>query len=379
MLATSVVALPALADVTLYDYTEATSAYEDAYLSGSANISRNRSDAQTAYDMKLDLRLDKVLSSPNRDTTFKVDGSGLVSRSGTSGAKSTDSYTVGLSATMDNYFTPGSKGAFWFGNGSVRANSSSNDLETKLGLGLGYGRVVNVTPMAKAIRLVDSLVAQGSISRKPSKAGYNQIANIIAKEAEYASKYGRKVYQQHWLSDIESALKGAGVVSGNLNAAAVLEARRVMVDERISTRKLGWKVRAGLSYIGTNFDGLTNKPGLELGAEYHKPLNNRTQFSNVAVATAILDNATDAYNLTNKMSLTHEIDDRIDWENSWTLDYNKADKGSDVTTNTLSSTFLYQLTNSLDYSVTANVSNTNGTANDGTDRSLLMGIRYRLK
>lgn len=379
MLAVSSTCLPALADVTLYDYTEATSAYEDAYLSANANISRSRNDSQTAYDMKLDVNLDKVLSSPNRDTTFKLDANGLVSRAGTAGAKSTDSYTVGLSATMDNYFTPGSKGAFWYGSGSVRANSASDDLETKLGLGLGYGRVVNVTPMAKAIRLVDSLSAQGSIKGKPSKAAYNQIANIIAKEDEYASKFGRKTYQQHWLGDIEGALRSSGVISGNLNAAGVLEARRVMVDERISTRKLGWKVRAGLSYIGTNFDGLTNKPGLELGAEYHQPLSNQTQLSSVAVATAILDNATDAYNFTNKVSLTHEIDDRIDWENSWVLDYNKAENGNDITTNTLSSTFLYELTNSLDYSITANISDTDGTANDGTDRSLLMGIRYRLK
>lgn len=378
-LAISAASVPALADVTLYDYTEATSAYTDAYLSGSANLSRSRNDAQAAYDMKLDANLDKVLSSPDRDTTFKLDGSGLISRAGTADADSTDTYTVGLSATMDNYFKPNSKGAFWYGSGSLRANSESDDLETKLGLGLGYGRVVNVTPMAKAIRLVEALVMQGSIARKPSTAVHNQIANIIAKEDSYASKHGRKDYQKFWLGAIESTLRSAGVLSGNLNAAGVLETRNVLVDERISTRKLGWKVRAGLSYIGTNFDGLTNKPGLELGAEYHQPLSNRTQFSTVAVATAILDTATDAYNFNNKMTLTHEVDDRIDWENSWTLGYNKASSGGDVTINTLSSTFLYELTNSLDYSITANVSHIDGTSNDGVDRSLLMGVRYRLK
>lgn len=371
--------LPALADVTLYDYTEATSAYEDAYLSGNANITKSRSDAQTAYDLKLGINYDKVLSTPKRDTTFKVDGNGLVSRSGTAGATSTDVYSAGASATIDTYFREGSRGGFWYGSGSVRANSASDDLETKLGVGLGYGRVVNVTPMAKTIRLIEALSHQGSISSKPSKAVHNQIANIVAKEAEYASKHGRKDYQKFWLGDIETLLKNSGVLAGNLNAAGILETRDVLVDERISTRKLGWKVRAGLSYIGSNFDGIKDKPGLELGAEYHKPLSNRTQFSNEAVATAILDTAKDAYNFNNKMTLTHEVDDRIDWENSWTLDHSKAQTGNDVTTNTLSSTFLYELTNSLDYSVTAKIANTDGTANDGTDRSLLMGIRYRLK
>ena len=240
--------------------------------------------------------------------------------------------------------------------------------------------MVNVTPMAKAIRLMDALKYRGSINRKPSKATYNDVAHIIAKQAEYASKYGRKDYQKYWIADIEKALQGAGVLSGNLNAVGVLEARQVLVDERISTRKYGWKVRAGLNYVGSNFSGIKNKPGLELGAEYHRPLSNRTQFSDEATLSTIFDSdAADAYKLRNRMTLTHEVADRIDWENAWTLDYDKIDGGKDVTTNTLSSTFLYELTNSLDYSVTAKVTNTDGTANDGTDKSINMGIRYRLK
>ena len=376
----SAVTLPALAEVTLYDYTEATSAYEDAYLSASANLSKSRNDAQAAYDLKLNGNYEKVISTPKRDTTFKVDADGLVTRSGTKGAKSDDSYTASTSATIDNYFKENSKGAFWFGKAAVGTSSESDDLDTSLGIGLGYGRVVNVTPMAKAIRLVDALKYRGSITQKPSKAAYNEIAHIVSKEAEYASKYGRKDYQKYWIADIEKALKGAGVLSGNLNAVGVLEARQVLVDERISTRKHGWKVRAGLNYVGSNFSGIKNKPGLELGAEYHRPLSNRTQFSNEATLSTIFDsNASDAYKFRNNMTLTHEVADRIDWENSWALDYDKIDGGKDVTTNTLSSTFLYELTNSLDYSVTAKVTNTDGTTNDGTDKSINMGLRYRLK
>ena len=373
--------IPAMADVSLYDYTEATSAYEDAYLSASANVSKNRGDAQSGYDLKLKGDYEKVISTPKRDKTFKLNADGHVNRASTAGAKSTDAYTAGASTTIDTYFREGSKGAFWFGKASVGASSASNDLDTALGLGIGYGRVVNVTPMAKAIRLVDALIQAGSIRRKPSKAVYNQIAQIIAKDSEYASKYGRKNYQKSWIGDIESALRSAGVLSSsNLNAAGVLGIRQVLVDERISTRKLGWKVRAGLNYVGSNFSGIKNKPGLELGAEYHRPISNRTQFSNEAVLSTVFDNtASDAYKLKNQMSLTHEVDDRIDWENSWTLQHDKISGGSDITTNTLSSTFLYELSNSLDYSVSAKLTDTNGTSNDGLDKSINMGIRYRLK
>lgn len=374
--------LPVLAEVTLYDYTEANSAYEDAYLSGSANLSKSRTDKQAAYDLKLDADYEKVFSTPKRDTTLEFTGNGLVTRAGTEGAESADSYTAGAAATIDTYFEEGSKGAFWFGKASVGADSEQDDLATALTVGLGYGRVTNVTPMAKAIRLVNSLAEQGSISSKPSKAVHNEIAKIISVESEYQSKHGAKpkYYQKHWIGDIEKVLRGSGVLSGNLSATGILQARDTLIDERISTRKIGWKVRAGLSYIGTNFEGIKNKPGLELGAEYHHPISNSTQFSNEAVINTIFDSdASNAYTLKNRMSLTHEVDDRIDWENSWTLDYKKLDGGADQTINTLSSTFLYELSNSLDYTVSAQVSNTDGTANDGTDRSLNMGIRYRLK
>ncbi len=94
-LAISSISVPLLADVTLYDYSQATSAYEDAYLSASANIAKSRNDAQSAFDFKLKGNYDKVISTTLRDTTLKANADGLVSRSGTAGAKSNDSYTVG--------------------------------------------------------------------------------------------------------------------------------------------------------------------------------------------------------------------------------------------------------------------------------------------
>ena len=85
------------------------------------------------------------------------------------------------------------------------------------------------------------------------------------------------------------------------------------------------------------------------------------------------------------MDLTYEVDDRIDWENSWDLTYvsnDLDDDDSDVTTNTLTSSFIYELNNTLDFTTSLSVSNTDGSLdedNDGTDRSLNMGLRYRLR
>lgn len=375
------------ADISLYDYDEATSSYEDAYFTLDMNVGENREDAQSSYNIDLGVDYDRVLSSPDRDLTLKLNTDGNISRAGTSGANSTNSYNIDTSITVDNYFTPGSKGAFWYGSGRVQADDSFDDLQTKLSGGLGYGRVTNVTPMAKAIRLVDELRERGSISATPSKAVYNQIAKIISRESEYKSKHGAraKFYQQYWLGDIEQVLKSSGVAS-SLNAVGILGARDVLVDERISTRKYGWKVRAGLAYVGTNFEGLKDNPGIELGGEYHKPLSNETQFSNVATLLTTFDDKT-SYTVDNNMSLTHELDDRLDWENNWNMNYNhSATDSDDVTTNTLTSKLIYELGNSLDLTLSAKVKNSDGNntlstgeREDGTDHSVNFGVRYRLK
>lgn len=375
----------AQAEVTLYDYKEGTSAYEDAYVAGALDFRKSRGDEQNAYSLNLDASYDRTISTPDRDVTYGGGVLGTVNRSGAKGAESVDTYKADAGIKVDNYFVPGSNGGFWYGAAAVAKDSSIDDMFTSATVGVGYGRVTNVTPMAKAIRVMDELVRRNVLRSKPSVSVYQDVARIIAKESEYRSRYGSDDYEIKWISDIEAVIMQSGLTN-NFGATGALKVRDVLIDENISTRRIGWKVRAGLSYIGTNFDGLTDKPGLELGGEYHLPLSNQTQFSNEAVFNAILNDGDDAYNFNNNLSLTHEIDDRIDWENNWNINYAKnTQNGDDVTTNILSSTFAYEIANSLDFTTTASLTNVNGssstdvTKKDGTDRALTMGVRYRLR
>ena len=133
-----------------------------------------------------------------------------------------------------------------------------------------------------------------------------------------------------------------------------------MGNERISTRKHGWLVRTGIGAVLSDYDGETGKPALEVGAEYHRPLSNQTQFSNEAILTTTLKDSNSSYNVKNHMSLTHEITDVIDWENKWVVDYSKSDNVDAITNHTLSSAFNYELSNQLDYNVIATLVKTDG-------------------
>ncbi len=376
-------AAPAMAEVTLFDYVEPSSAYEDAYVSGRLNINSGN-QAQTSHDLNVDANYERVFSSADRDVKVNGDVQASSKRDGTAGATTQENYIGTGSVSANNYFQPGSKGAFWYGDAEVGVKKGADDPRVKAGVGVGYGRVVNVTPMAQAIRLVEALRDKNKLNGDLTKEEYNQLANVIAKESEYRSKYGAADYQQNWVADMEAVMKASGKVNGELGAAGILKAYDVLVNERISTRKHGWLVKAGVSEVVKDYDGGSSKPALDVAGEYHRPLSNRTQFSNEASASAILKDSDNSYTAKNNMSLTHEISDRVDWLNSWAIDYDHNDiTGRDTTTNALSSTYRYYLSNKLAFDTVAAVTKVNdqitGNGNDEVDKSLFMGVTYRLK
>ncbi|SFF85919.1 DUF481 domain-containing protein [Neptunomonas qingdaonensis] len=357
-------------NVTLFDYEEASSAYEDAYINANFDAKSGNQD-QSSYDLDLSLDFEKVLSTPDRNTAFSFDGETTKSRGGNAADKSVSNYQAFGSVQVDNYFEPNSNGAFWYGKGDVGLQKGADDPRITATLGLGYGRVVNVTPMARAIRMVEALTERNILTQTPSLAAYKAVANIIAREDEYRSKYGAEDYEINWIQDIEAAL------GGGIGAAGAIKSYDVLVNERLSTRKHGWLVRAGVGAVLKDYDGSDGNPLLELGAEYHRPLSNATQFSNEALLTAILDDDDNSFTVTNNMTLTHEISDRVDWENSWVLTHIDYENAEDVTNNELSSSFYYYISNSLKFDVTVSLEDYE--ANDEVDKNLSMGLTYRLK
>ncbi len=366
--------------VTLFDYNKADSSYEDAYLNGTLNVG-DKEGEKTSYDLKLGVDYEKASSTA--DTTIKYDAgiNGQVSKSGADDAERTENYQGHASATYDKYFNPQTSNAFWYGKGEVKVQQKQGDdyaglkhPEVKLTGGVGYGRVVNVTPMAKTIRLVEALVENGNLARVPSASSYQKIAQIIEREDAYRKKFSDARYAQYWIRDIQKAL---GV---NLGASGTIRAYDVLTKEKISTRKYGWDVRAGLGATVSDFNGNSGKPLLELQGNYYYPISNKTQFSNEAKLSTIIDDDDGSYTFTNDMGVTYELTDRVDWENKWNLSYIDNKNAPDVTSNMLSSAFLYELSNSLDYEAKATLSHTKvEDADSATDKGLYMGIKYRLK
>lgn len=362
------------APVTMYDFDEATSAYEDAYLDAQFNLNGGNQD-QTSYNGYINLDYEQVFDSPDRTTKLDFVGTGSRSRGPNATDESVSNYQALGAITNDMYFQPNSDGAFWYGKGEVGVQKGMEDPFTKVTVGLGYGRVVNATPMAKSIRLIEALQERGLLGNV-GKETYIAVADVISREEEYRSRYGLEDYLEYWIQDIDALL-------GNVGARGAIRSYDVLENERISTRKYGWLVRAGVGAVISNYDGSDSKPVLEIGAEYHLPINNLLQFSEEAIFTAILDDNDNGYVFANDMSLTYEFSDNVDWENGWLLTHSEYEHSNDITTNTVASTFRYYISNSLSLSLTGLLEDTedniDGNGNDDIDRALLFGVTYRLK
>ncbi|KJG06580.1 hypothetical protein UB33_08420 [Photobacterium angustum] len=368
--------------ISMFDYDEATSAYEDAYLDAQFDL-RDGNQDQASYNAIASANYDRVFSSANRNTRIEFVGDINISQGPNSNDERKENYQALAALTNDMYFSPKKNDFFWYGKAEVGAQTDMKDPFTKLTAGLGYGRVINATPMAKAIRVIQSLQEHGLLGGNVSRETYQNVAQVISREAAYRSRYGSADYAEYWVEDIGRAL------DNQLSARGAVSSYDVLINERISTRKYGWLVRAGGGAVITNYDGSETKPALEVGAEYHYPINNQTQFSNEAILTAILDDGNNGFNATNTMSLTYELRDNIDWENAWLLTYAASDKTEDLMTNSLRSTFRYYVSNSISVSVTGGLSKTednidydgttNTNRNDDIDTTFHVGLTYRLK
>ncbi|KJG59691.1 hypothetical protein UA38_00505 [Photobacterium kishitanii] len=369
-------------EITMFDYEEATSAYQDAYLNAQFDLQSGNQD-QTSFSTDASANYDQVFSSADRNTRINFVGDTSMSRGSNSDDTTKKNYQALASLTNDMYFNPTRNNAFWYSKAEIGAQTDMVDPFTKLTVGLGYGRVVNATPMAKTIRVVQELQERGLLTGSVSRSTYQDVANIIAREPEYRSHYGSADYAEYWVEDIGKAL---GVTLG---ARGAIKSYDVLVNERISTRKYGWLVRAGVGAVLTNYDGSDTKPALELGAEYHYPISNQLQFSNEAILTAVLDDGDNGFNASNAMSLTYELRDNIDWENTWLLNYSESDGSEDLMTNSLKSAFRYYVSNVISLTLTAGLSKTedhidyDGTPqtdrNDDIDKTVQLGLTYRLK
>lgn len=369
--------------IQLTDYVFPDSEWEEAYVEARGNIQSGNQD-QTSYDLYLNGNYDYNATSLPRNLRFSADGLFDYRRGSNDDDDTEKYYEFNASGAVDTYFNENDK-LFWYGSGDIGYRDDADDMFIQVGAGLGYGRVINATPLAYALRVAEELREHGVISGNISDDTLLKMAQVIDRENEFKSKYGLEEYEPYWYKEIEAVLNAAGALANKaLGAEGALHMQRVLEDEFITTRKHGWVVRGGVGYVIQDYSGDDSDPAINAQFEYALPIGLQSQFTNIFDYATIFADDTN-HNFRNRMSYTYEFSDTIDWENVWNFTYIVPGDSDmdDVYTNALSSSVRYYLTNRLTAGITVSATyvedNVDHNNNDDWDFGTFFDLRYRLK
>ncbi len=377
--------------VELTDYIVPNSFYEAAYISGALNAASSTEGDQAQYNSNLQANYEQRRSTLPVSWQLSVDTFGSAKRGSTEGDEQESQYQLDLGASYDRYFNAQDP-LFWTAGvdfSSAGGSAAVSQSDADLNLGIGRGRIFDATPLARVLRIQEELQRYELIEAEIADDLLLEMAKVVAKEAEYRSEYQAtqvegtdKGYQAYIVADLEAILNREKLLVGNsLGAVGALRIAEVLFDESVSPRKHGWVARAGLAVSRNETDGVVEEsdPALSLDFEYAQPYGYRGQLTN----TARFVPSSDRTRVSNSLSYTYEVTDTIDWENTWDWRLVDNELGSD-STHTLSSRYVVQVTESLNYTLGMELSRRDGFDEDKNeieraDSALTMSLRYRLR
>ena len=248
----------------------------------------------------------------------------------------------------------------WFAFSEVAAEGSKDfdQIASNLTLGAGYGRYINATALAKAVRIEEHLIKDNVIKGHLPKETMINIANIIEREDEYKNLYGADVYETQWFADIEKEIQASGMLVGsNIGAIGTLRMRQVLfgINERVNQRFYGWDVSAGALFtITTPNKSPAGSPNLTVNGRYSFPFSWRTQVNLEAGVFTPIDSAFIKEVTANTgLDFIYELSNRINLLASYRFGIFKPEGQTSMVSNLLNISFLFYLENNIYFGVNA--------------------------
>ncbi len=375
--------------IEMTDYRTIYGQYDEAYINGSFKATTGNQE-QTAYDLLLDANTRTIHITAPYSIDFRAKGDVGLSQGEDSNSSKKKLYNLYSSLRYDRYLDYDN--LFIYGGADLgyrkqELREKADGIFSKVGLGIGYGRVYDATPLAIALRIVEELRRYKVIRANISDIDLLKLAKIIGTKDNYLSKYGIENYKKYWFLDMEKLFKESKVsYQENLGAVGILKIEEILEIEKIAGRFHGWKIRGGAGQIISNYqssgDGSTTA---DIEFSYALPIGYASQYVETAQISKNLYNSKPIdFTFDNRMSYTYEVTDLIDWESSWDLNIEKYHKGENVMKNKISLGFRYYLANSLTLDTTVSMSKVDGTngnniETDEWDGDFFMGVRYRLR
>jgi len=248
----------------------------------------------------------------------------------------------------------------WFGYTSMNLQHQSafNQIYSDISAGYGYGRHIDATALAKAVRIEEHLIKENVIAGNMPKAVMIKIANIIEREQEYIGIYGA-TYETKWYEDIEAAIKESYLlVSDHIGAIGILRIQQVLkgINERVNNRSYGWDVTMGINYVISTSNKYLDRPApaLSIGGRYSYPITWRNQVNaKVDLYTPVDSSFFKTFNLRGSAEYIYELSNKINFVTTYSLDYSKPINTEAIVLHSIRPGFLFYLENQIYLTVTA--------------------------
>jgi hypothetical protein len=357
-------------NVKVQDYQVPLSTAKDLRFNGGWNWSQ-LGDSVTSNNANASLLYRAFYSSLPLAWFIDVDANGFKN-------KEQLGHLVRFKGRLNKYIWP-NEDLFAFSELNASHNEMAKQIASDLTMGFGYGRYINATALAKAVRIENHLLRDKVIKDFLPKETMIKIANIIEREGEYRTLYG-EVYETYWFDDIEEEINNSGDLTGeSIGSVGILRMRQVLfnINERVNPRFYGWEATLGILFPLTNADkSKAGKPNLSAGGRYSIPLNWLIQINATArIFTPIDSSFAKEYNSTLGVDFIYELSNKINFVTNYTIGSAKLESSRTTVTHFLGSSFWFYLENNIYLTINANF------AKQGRGSSVLsnnIGLQYNL-
>lgn len=269
----------------------------------------------------------------------------------------------------------------WFGFTRViiQHANSYQQVASDLSEGIGFGRYINATALAKAVRIEGHLLKDEIINENFPKSIMIAIANIIERENEYKVIYGG-VYEKYWFDDIEREMQKSEILKDEgVGSLGFLRMRQVLfnINEKVNEKYYGWDISSGILFPLTSYDkSQVGNPNLTISGRYSFPINWEMQInSTVEVFTPMDKTAFKQVQIRSGADFIYELSNRVNFVSGYRFGYIKPVQVSSITEHALNASFWYYIENNIYFTINISYSK------QGSDPQILssrVGLQYNL-
>lgn len=263
-------------------------------------------------------------------------------------------YNISLSGNVKRYIWGESRTFLSDLFGSARFDGSMqkgyDQPASSVTIALGYGRFINATALAKAVRIERFLLDEGEITGHMPKESMIELGNIIEREAEYQEKFGDVIYKKEWFKDMEEVIRRSGMLkTESLGAIGILRMDEVLTRERIADRFYGWDVAVGSKFDVTLAESEKELPpaNLDVSIDYARPVSWAWQFNMRLNGSSPFDNLGKEFTGRATADLTYELTNRVDFRTRYGLTWVKEEGRDSQMSHSAGVSFIYYLENQL--------------------------------